>query len=537
MPSKMSTHGLGRGPSQSLIDAGAVGGKWVASDPPATLPDKFIKVWRWVYLPDSLNHFLGNGNPEGSAKVWWDKQWEHTKFVPKKPNTYISGPNENRCETPAEAEYNNRFWLEWMRLCEAAGYKAAIFSFGTGRPPHPVWDTAQQGNVIWEKLKPALRHAKANGHVVDLHAYHESVDEGNMLRHQSVWAWLPSDCRPFIVIGEWGLDGALGRFNDDLFKNQVPDPNGYYLNLIRDFDRRMQADPYVLLVTLFTEGTNNDERTWGPFNIEGKPIVGMLRDYIASQVGVPAPVPVPPAPPPQEPPMTFPYKAKLTNGAKVRLSDNSETGEVLPLGAEITVYAELPDTGKGKRAVIDPPARNVWADVIAPLNVGALKMAWPVKGVMKKVGQEFGVNPNAYKPFGLPGHEGRDFYAPAGADIVAMAGGVVKYVNRQDRDYQAGVPYTATSGHPYGHHVWVEHRVGADVYHSIYAHLKDVVVAVGQPVGTGDLLGHADDSGNSFGSHLHATLKKVGATATGYRDSEGRAWPRDIIDMRPYMEL
>lgn len=356
MPSKFSTHGLGRGPSQSLIDAGAIGGKWVASDPPNTLPDKFIKVWRWVFNPDNLNSFLGNGNPEGSARLWWDRQWEHTKFVPKKPNTYVSGPNENRCETPAEAEYNNRFWLEWMRLCEIAGYKAAIFSFGTGRPPHPIWDTAQQGNIIWNNLKPALRYAKANGHVVDLHAYHENVDQGNMLRHQSVWAWLPIDCRPPIIIGEWGIDGTMGRFNDPLFTNQVPDPNGYYLNLIKDFDRRMQADPYVLLVTLFTEGTNNDERTWGPFNIEGKPIVGMLRDYIASQVSVPPvivpPIVVPPVvtPPPVVPPIVpitpMPTPTSLQNGSFEKtnyIATPSGISGLLPPDWTLTSYSKPGD--------------------------------------------------------------------------------------------------------------------------------------------------------------------------------------------------
>lgn len=143
----------------------------------------------------------------------------------------------------------------------------------------------------------------------------------------------------------------------------------------------------------------------------------------------------------------------------------------------------------------------------------AISLRWPVDSF--RINQHFGENPQAYKPFKLPGHEGLDFFAPDGANIYAAADGVV---------YQAGHP----DNHPYGLHIRIRHKNGSQTYHTVYAHLSRALVQVNQKVTAGEVIGLADNTGNSSGSHLHLTLKIDGQTTSGY--------PAGIVDPLPYFQ-
>jgi hypothetical protein len=134
---------------------------------------------------------------------------------------------------------------------------------------------------------------------------------------------------------------------------------------------------------------------------------------------------------------------------------------------------------------------------------------WPTQ--YRVITQHFGVNPQNYAQFGLPGHEGVDIRAPNGSQIFCVASGQVRAVN------------TKTS-HNYGIHVRVDHRDG---YQTIYAHLQKALVKAGDQVQAGTVLGLADNTGNSFGAHLHLTLKLKG--------SKYGNWPSDIIDPTPFL--
>lgn len=136
--------------------------------------------------------------------------------------------------------------------------------------------------------------------------------------------------------------------------------------------------------------------------------------------------------------------------------------------------------------------------------------AWPTE--FRTINQHFGANPQNYAQFGLPGHEGVDIMAPHGSKIFAVASGTVTLV------------HTNPHSHNYGIFVKVDHGNG---YRTVYAHLQQARVRTGQRVNAGDLLGLADDTGNSFGSHLHLTLKKRGASFQNY--------PNEIIDPMPYL--
>jgi hypothetical protein len=141
--------------------------------------------------------------------------------------------------------------------------------------------------------------------------------------------------------------------------------------------------------------------------------------------------------------------------------------------------------------------------------------AWPTE--YRQINQYFGQNPHNYAQFGLPGHEGLDLMAPTGSKVFAVAPGTVRVVN------------TSATNHNYGIHVRVDH---ADGWQTIYGHMQQTTVQVGQPVKAGDQLGLADNTGNSFGSHLHLTLKRQNAT---YTDNSGTKWPYNIFDPTPFL--
>jgi hypothetical protein len=135
---------------------------------------------------------------------------------------------------------------------------------------------------------------------------------------------------------------------------------------------------------------------------------------------------------------------------------------------------------------------------------------WPTEFYV--ITQHFGINRHNYAQFGLPGHDGIDIRAPIGSKVFCVADGEVYRVHNKP------------TGHNYGIHVRVAHSNG---YRTIYAHLQRTLVHQGQIVEAGTVLGMADSTGNSFGTHLHLTLKKEGARVG--------AWPNEIVDPTPYL--
>lgn len=148
-----------------------------------------------------------------------------------------------------------------------------------------------------------------------------------------------------------------------------------------------------------------------------------------------------------------------------------------------------------------------------PISADRLYLFWPTD--YSTIYQSFGANPEIYAKWGLPGHEGVDIRAPMSTNIYACADGEVYHVER-DPDV-----------HSYGKHVRIRHPNG---YRTVYGHLSEVKVSVGQKVNAKELIGEANSTGNSTGSHLHLVLKKDGATDNGETDFRG-----DIIDPTPFL--
>ena len=126
--------------------------------------------------------------------------------------------------------------------------------------------------------------------------------------------------------------------------------------------------------------------------------------------------------------------------------------------------------------------------------------------------QRFGASPWIYRQWeGLPGHEGVDLRAAAGAPVYAGADGEVVAVD--DAHPQSTLEY------PYGCQVRIRHCCGQDVYHVIYGHLAEVAVHPGQWVSRGERIGathEGDDDLGPAGCNLHLTLLREGARTDGY---------------------
>ncbi len=152
------------------------------------------------------------------------------------------------------------------------------------------------------------------------------------------------------------------------------------------------------------------------------------------------------------------------------------------------------------------------------LVASAIRLRWPTDYYV--VLQPFGVNPDLYRRWGLPGHEGVDIRAPQGANVYACADGTVEHVDAYNGDPVA---------QPYGNSVSLRHAEG---YVTLYAHLQQVLVREGDAVHAGQVIGLADATGNTAGSQLHLSLKKDGATAAGLT-----SFPGDFLDPMPFLNL
>lgn len=92
-------------------------------------------------------------------------------------------------------------------------------------------------------------------------------------------------------------------------------------------------------------------------------------------------------------------------------------------------------------------------------------------------------------------HEGNDFATPVGTRLGSMSTGTVTFAG-----YQGG----------YGNKVEIEYWDGTV---SVYGHMSEIDVTVGQKLAPGDLVGLSGNSGHSTGPHLHLEIHPNGGSA------------------------
>ena len=87
-------------------------------------------------------------------------------------------------------------------------------------------------------------------------------------------------------------------------------------------------------------------------------------------------------------------------------------------------------------------------------------------------------------------HKGIDFTAPRGTAIQATGNGVIQRVENRKNGY--------------GRNVIIDHGFG---YTTLYAHMQDVDVEVGDTVTKGQKIGTIGSSGTSTAPHLHYEVR------------------------------
>lgn len=117
----------------------------------------------------------------------------------------------------------------------------------------------------------------------------------------------------------------------------------------------------------------------------------------------------------------------------------------------------------------------------------------------QRLTQAFGERPEVYRArFGLPGHNGIDWGLPIGTPILAVDAGKVI------------VRHTSATG--FGRYIKLQHSWGQ----SLYAHLSEFQVEIGEEVERGQRVGLSGNSGFSTGPHLH-----FGMRVNPYSKSDG----------------
>lgn len=164
-------------------------------------------------------------------------------------------------------------------------------------------------------------------------------------------------------------------------------------------------------------------------------------------------------------------------------------GVTLTIGSVIGWVAERSPSGA---VLVTKPPKLPGTNI--PDRATGTYLGAPYAGVFG-ISQLWGENPHIYSGIsydGVPlkGHNGIDFLTPNGTQLLAVADGVVAEVVAND-----------PSG--FGMYVKLRHSWGE----SLYAHMQSTSVQVGQSVRRGDAIGRSNNTGFSFGPHLHLAIR------------------------------
>jgi len=98
-----------------------------------------------------------------------------------------------------------------------------------------------------------------------------------------------------------------------------------------------------------------------------------------------------------------------------------------------------------------------------------------------------------HKTQGLHGYNAVDYGMPVGSPLFAAAMGKVIIAKNNDK-YNGG----------YGNYVAIQHPNGTQ---TLYGHMSDVIVSVGDTVVQGQMIGYSGNTGKSTGPHLHFEVR------------------------------
>jgi hypothetical protein len=218
-----------------------------------------IQAGRWYFT-----RFQANGtdnppnfytNPLQAARDHFNGQ--QLKWIQNPGAAARLSNNELDIETPGHAEQQKIFYIEFMRLCETVGEKAAICNYAGGNPSdNPLLDgTPCTLEDRWHPMLPAIKYAGEHGHFVALHIHQQDVGpmespggQSVSLRHRrSIAYWLNNAAHPECIITQ----PPRIVFNE--VSNGVggiePNEDGYFTS-VTWLDQQFRNDPYNSLYTV-----------------------------------------------------------------------------------------------------------------------------------------------------------------------------------------------------------------------------------------------------------------------------------------------
>lgn len=117
------------------------------------------------------------------------------------------------------------------------------------------------------------------------------------------------------------------------------------------------------------------------------------------------------------------------------------------------------------------------------------------------ISQKWGENPEFYKTIGMKGHNGWDLAVPVGTPIYSTIDGTVFYAQVDGTEAKTIAINTLDL---------FDYSVGQVQFQTLYTHLSDIKVSVGQIVKKGQLIGLSGNTGRyTTGPHLHYGIHPV----------------------------
>jgi murein DD-endopeptidase MepM/ murein hydrolase activator NlpD len=183
--------------------------------------------------------------------------------------------------------------------------------------------------------------------------------------------------------------------------------------------------------------------------------------------------------------------------------------------------------------------------VAAPFMSSPFEGEYPVTNVFDHSTAELWESSRAYalsfrgeEVRGLPGHRGYDWLMPEGVPLLAVADGVVYRVGLADEEYCPPLGTVVRNRRVVLSHDTAE----GERFLSIYSHVSQTDVELGQRVGAGQLVARSGNTGCSTDPHLHFQVQyrartnartavgSLGVTGRRYVDVDPFGWLGDEDD-------
>ncbi len=408
------------------------------------------------------------------------------------------------------------------RICELAkqdDLRCTVMNLASGTPgDFELWKRVVTPFIVW---------AWQNGHVYGRHAY-GIEGTGNLVDYDANGNWISNgnSDRPVkellylnsigafggIIITEAGIDGGIGYGGDTRFVQQVT-----------RYDQVLRPYRDIIGFGSWTVGNWNSN----PNCQTALPSLSQYNIANPTQKWTP---PIPPPPTTQCQPRV-PYnreiwgvkKSAITLARFLEIAEQAynlersimfsadDMGYAPNVPSNTVVLYNLPEIEK-------PAYLNFFAQYYPETIVKFEPQTtvqfqnWPCQTYT--LTQIFGSG--NYSAFGLPGHGGWDFPMPTGSNVFAVAAGTIYDIQNNPTGF--------------GINIRILHANGI---RTIYAHLSQTLVSIGQTISAGQRIGLSGNTGNSTGPHLHLEVRKDGQT---YTDKEGNLWPFNIHSPTPFIK-